>query len=65
MARIRLLVPVAGIDFSWVPGDEIDLPDEEAAKWADGSRAEFVRPTKTRASRQTVELAVDAPAETR
>lgn len=42
MTEIRLLVSVAGPDISWVPGDVVDLPPEEAAKWADGYRAEYV-----------------------
>ncbi|MCP3820069.1 hypothetical protein NLX86_18810 [Streptomyces sp. A3M-1-3] len=44
MARIRILEAVAGSDFSWAPGDVVDLGDEEAAKWADGYRAEYVTP---------------------
>jgi hypothetical protein len=43
MPRIRVLQAVAGPDFSWNPGDEVDLPGEEASKWADGVRAELVR----------------------
>ncbi len=39
MARIRVLEAIAGADFSWAPGDVVDLPDEEAAGWADGHRA--------------------------
>jgi hypothetical protein len=42
MAFIRILQPVAGADFSWAAGDVVELPDEEAAKWADGNRAEAV-----------------------
>ncbi|MFE9923274.1 hypothetical protein ACFYQA_17315 [Streptomyces sp. NPDC005774] len=41
MATIRVLQAIGGLDFSWAPGDLVDLPDEEAAKWADGIRAEF------------------------
>jgi biotin carboxyl carrier protein len=44
MARIRILQGVAGDDFSWTPGDEVELADEEAVKWADGYRAEYVTP---------------------
>lgn len=44
MASIRVLQGVAGDDFSWIPGDVVDLSDEEAAKWADGYRAEYVTP---------------------
>lgn len=43
MARIRVLQSVSGLDFSWQPGQEVDLPAEEAAKWADGYRAELVK----------------------
>lgn len=43
MPRIRMLQAVAGPDFSWNPGDEIDLPGDEASKWTDGIRAELVR----------------------
>ncbi len=39
MARIRVLEAVAGADFSWAPGDVVELSDEEAATWADGHRA--------------------------
>lgn len=43
MPRIRMLQAVAGPDFSWDAGMEVDLPGEEASKWADGIRAELVR----------------------
>ncbi|MEV6803142.1 hypothetical protein [Streptomyces sp. NPDC051132] len=43
MARIRVLRSVAGADFEWHAGQEVDLPGDEAAKWADGVRAELVR----------------------
>ncbi|WP_055526011.1 hypothetical protein [Streptomyces graminilatus] len=39
MARIRVLEAIAGADFSWAPGDVVDVSDEEAASWADGHRA--------------------------
>ncbi|MFR0354165.1 hypothetical protein [Streptomyces sediminimaris] len=39
MARIRVLEAIAGADFSWAPGDVVDVSDEEAAGWADGHRA--------------------------
>ena len=41
MPRIRVLEGIAGADFSWAPGDLVDLPDEQAAVWADGHRAEL------------------------
>lgn len=43
MARIRMLTSVAGADFVWEAGQEIDLPGAEASKWADGVRAVMVR----------------------
>jgi hypothetical protein len=39
MPRICVREAIAGADFSWVPGDVVDLPEEEAARWADGHRA--------------------------
>ena len=51
MARIRVLQPVGGVDFSWAPGDVVDLDDEAAAAWADGVRAEAVEESETTAAR--------------
>ncbi|NUP19872.1 MAG: hypothetical protein HOZ81_28090 [Streptomyces sp.] len=42
MARVRILQAVSGLDFSWAPGELVDLDDEQAATWADGVRAELV-----------------------
>lgn len=42
MAKIRMLQAVSGLDFSWAPGELVDLDDEQAAAWADGVRAELV-----------------------
>ncbi|MFM9542321.1 hypothetical protein [Streptomyces turgidiscabies] len=39
MAHIRVLEAIAGADFSWAPGDVVEVTDEEAASWADGHRA--------------------------
>lgn len=39
--RIRVLEAIAGADFSWAPGDVVELSEEQAAVWADGHRAEF------------------------
>jgi len=39
MPRIRVLEAIAGSDFSWSPGDIVEVSDEEAAAWADGHRA--------------------------
>jgi len=41
MPRIRVLEAIAGADFSWAPGDVIEMSDDEAAAWADGHRAEL------------------------
>lgn len=43
MPKVRVLQPVAGVDFSWTPGEIVELPAAEAAKWADGSRCELVK----------------------
>ncbi|MFD8687852.1 hypothetical protein [Streptomyces sp. NPDC059651] len=40
MPRIRILEAISGADFSWQPGDIVDLAEEQAAVWADGHRAE-------------------------
>ncbi|MFF8034919.1 hypothetical protein [Streptomyces sp. NPDC016626] len=45
MACIRVLQAVAGLHCSWQAGDLVDLPDDEAAKWADGVRAELADQT--------------------
>lgn len=39
MPRIRVLEAIAGADFSWAPGDVVEVSDEAAASWADGHRA--------------------------
>lgn len=41
MALVRFLVDVGG---AWAAGSEVELPEEQAAKWADGYRAEYVEP---------------------
>ncbi|MET7475066.1 hypothetical protein ABZT17_11995 [Streptomyces sp. NPDC005648] len=41
MPRIRVLEAIAGADFSWAPGDVIEVSNDEAAAWADGHRAEL------------------------
>lgn len=46
MSLIRVLQSVSGLDFSWSPGDLVDLPDEQAAAWADGVRAEPAAPAE-------------------
>ncbi|TXS36929.1 hypothetical protein [Streptomyces sp. OR43] len=42
MPSIRILEAISGADFSWQPGDLVDLPEKQAAVWADGHRAERV-----------------------
>ncbi|MEV1063380.1 hypothetical protein [Streptomyces sp. NPDC050263] len=39
MPHIRVLEAIAGADFSWAPGDVVEVSEEEAASWADGHRA--------------------------
>ncbi|MFD3483785.1 hypothetical protein [Streptomyces sp. NPDC058665] len=41
MARILILTGISGLGFSWRKGELVDLDDDEAAKWADGVRAEY------------------------
>jgi hypothetical protein len=41
MVQIRVLQGIAG-DPNWAPGEIVELPANEAAKWADGERAEYV-----------------------
>lgn len=40
--RVRILVSIAGLDFSYVPGQIVDMPDDKAAAWIDGGNAERV-----------------------
>ncbi|MFE0875355.1 hypothetical protein ACFW4X_10805 [Streptomyces smyrnaeus] len=42
MPRIRILQSIAGTDFSWAPGEVVEVSKEGAAAWADGERAELV-----------------------
>lgn len=42
MARIRVLQAVGGLDFSWAPGDVVEVDEAAAAVWADGVRADLV-----------------------
>ncbi|MFZ3558161.1 hypothetical protein [Streptomyces sp. BH055] len=42
MARIRILQSIAGLDFSWAPGDVVEIDDAAAEAWGDGERAELV-----------------------
>lgn len=40
--RVRILQGVAGLDFSWSPGEEVAMSEEQAQVWADGYRGERV-----------------------
>ncbi|MEV8354626.1 hypothetical protein ACFVTT_38650 [Streptomyces niveus] len=42
MPRIRILQSIAGADFSWAPGEVVDVSASAAEAWADGERAELV-----------------------
>ncbi|WP_280870421.1 hypothetical protein [Streptomyces sp. MJP52] len=59
-----MLTSVAGPGYSWRAGEEIDLPGAEAAKWADGVRAELVRdaPLETPEAGPVVEISARRPA---
>lgn len=45
MPIVRILTAIAGLDFSWTPGDELVFTAEAAALWCDGVRVEVVGPT--------------------
>lgn len=63
MAKIRVLQSVASDEWSWQPGEVVELPAGEAAKWADGVRAESVPAGSTPRSTSTPERGAD-PVET-
>jgi hypothetical protein len=42
--RVELLVGVSGLDFTWKPGEIVDMSGEQAAAWADGVRGRLVEP---------------------
>lgn len=41
------------MDFSWAPGQIVELDSAEAAKWADGDRAEYADPPTPSAAKPT------------
>jgi len=43
MPRVRMLQAVAGLDFSWAPGEVVTMTPDQADAWADGVRGELVR----------------------
>lgn len=55
MPRIRVLQSVAGVDFSWAPGEEVDVDAATAKAWADGERAELVQDTGRAGSEKAAE----------
>lgn len=63
MPKIRILVPVAGTDFSWSPGDVVSVDEKTARAWCDGERAERVSERRSRRPRPPIEAAVTAPPE--
>lgn len=42
MPSIRVLQSIGGLDFSWSPGDIVEVDEAAAKVWADGVRAELV-----------------------
>lgn len=44
---VEILVGVAGDDFSWAPGDLVDMTDDQVEAWADGERARIYDRTPT------------------
>lgn len=42
MPNVRILKTVAGLDFLWSPGAELDLTAAEADLWCDGEHAERI-----------------------
>jgi hypothetical protein len=44
--KVKLLVSWAGADFSKVPGDVIEMPEEMAKEWIEAKAAELVEGDK-------------------
>lgn len=66
MTKVRVLVSVAGTGFTWHPGEIVEMPEEQAAKWCDGERAERVEQARGQRSRkEALEKAVTGPPENR
>lgn len=40
MTLVRILQGVSGLDFSWAPGELVEMSEEDAELWVDGERAE-------------------------
>jgi hypothetical protein len=51
--RIRLIVSVGAPGCAWAPGEIVELPADEAAKWADGERAVYVDDPPAKPKRAT------------
>lgn len=43
MPLVRMIQAVAGPDFSWTPGEIVEMSGPDAEVWADGVRSELVR----------------------
>lgn len=53
--KIKILQAVAGDNFSWYPGQVVELEDAEAIKWADSYRAiPFVEPAQAKAEKRII-----------
>jgi hypothetical protein len=57
---IRVLKGVGGTP-RWRPGELVELPAEEAEKWADGHRAEYVDPPNPSPEPEVEEEELDPP----
>lgn len=45
MRQVLILTSVGGGDFSWTPGQVVELDDDQAAAWADGVRGRYLEPS--------------------
>lgn len=43
---VRMLTSIAGVSFSAAPGQELDLPDDEAVRFIEAGIAEAVKQVK-------------------
>lgn len=42
MKKVKMLTSMAGLDFSYLPGEELNVPDDVAQAWHDAKLAEIV-----------------------
>ena len=52
MTQIRILISIASADWSYQPGQLVELPNEQAAVWIDSGLAEPVSPPPARTARK-------------